>query len=126
MWIKYSISFFVPLSCAVNCSSNTCRTPLWKEETLPHLEEEEHSFPCYGNTNSIGFGRNSDLPPVSNFPHLMKQSLIFQSQRDGNFTVSLGMENYYISGERFFLQTRQLNQRQTNDFLLKDLARKGI
>ena len=44
MWLKYYISFFLPLPYAVNCLSSMCRTPVWKEETLPHLEEEKDSF----------------------------------------------------------------------------------
>ena len=37
------------------------------------------------------------------------------------------MENYYLSGERLFWQTRQLNQRPPQYFfLLKDLTREGI
>ena len=39
----------------------------------------------YGNANSLGFGRNSVLPPENNFPHLMKQSSIYQSLGNGDF-----------------------------------------
>ena len=36
------------------------------------LRVEEECIFRYGNTNSLGFGRNSDLPPERYFPHLMK------------------------------------------------------
>ena len=55
--------------------------------TIPLLVEifstEPKHRPCgkyishHGNTNSLVFGRNSGFPPESNFPHLMRQSLIF-------------------------------------------------
>ena len=91
------------------------RFPLWKCK-----------FPWVWNKFHIPTGKC--VPPcyeaIFHFPREME---IFHSPRGQDiFHFPRVMENYYISGERLFWQTRQLNQRPIQYFFCYKTGREGI
>ena len=66
----------------------------------------------YGNANSLGFGINS-TSQLENVPPPCYEAIFHFPRGQEIFHFPRVMENYYISGERLFWQTRQLNQRLT-------------